>query len=76
MRPTQEEYNKLISQLRALQVDELLYLYIEAKTGTQKDIDKIPVYILEAIDDLGAMLNTFYADSIIDSLFEDNKEDN
>jgi hypothetical protein len=66
----QEEYNKLIATLRRLSIDELLLLFIEAKTGSQDDIDNLPVYILEAIEDLGAELNKLYADRIIDSLFK------
>ncbi len=66
----QEEYNKLIAQLRELNIEDLLLLYIEAKTGSQADIDKLPVRLLEAIEDLGDTLNKLYADRIINSTFK------
>lgn len=66
----QEEYNKLLSTLRELNIEELLLLFIEAKTGSQEDIDKLPVSYLETVNELGDMLNSFYADRVIDSLFK------
>ena len=66
----QEEYNKLLATLRELSIEELLLLFIEAKTGTQEDIDKLPVAYLETINELGDMLNKNYADRVIDSLFK------
>jgi len=66
----QEEYNKLLATLRELTIEELLLLFIEAKTGSQEDIDKLPVSYLETVNELGDMLNTFYADRVIDSLFK------
>ena len=66
----QEEYNKLLSTLRGLSIEELLLLFIEAKTGSQKDIDRLPVSYLETVEELGDMLNSFYADRVIDSLFK------
>lgn len=67
----QEEYNKLLATLRGLTIEELLLLFIEAKTGSQEDIDRLPVSYLETINELGDMLNTFYSDRVIDSLFKD-----
>jgi hypothetical protein len=69
-RERQEEYNKLIAQLRGLNTEELLLLYIEAKTGSQEDIDNLPVSLLEAIEELGETLNKLYADRIINSTFK------
>lgn len=66
----QEEYNKLLTTLRELSIEELLLLFIEAKTGSQEDIDKLPVSYLETVNELGDMLNSFYADRVIDSLFK------
>jgi predicted transcriptional regulator len=66
----QEEYNKLLSTLRELSIEELLLLFIEAKTGSQEDIDKLPVSYLETVNELGELLNSFYADRVIDSLFK------
>jgi len=66
----QEEYNKLIATLRELSIEELLLLFIEAKTGSQEDIDRLPVSYIETVNELGDMLNSFYADRVIDSLFK------
>ena len=66
----QEKYNRLLSTLRELNIEELLLLFIEAKTGSQEDIDKLPVSYLETVNKLGDMLNIFYADRVIDSLFK------
>lgn len=66
----QEEYNNLIATLRELSIDELLLLFIEAKTGSQEDIDKLPVSYIETVNELGDILNSFYADRVIDSLFK------
>ena len=66
----QEEFNQLQATLRGLTIQELLLLFIEAKTGSEDDIDKLPVRYLEAIDELGDMLNKFYADRVIDKLFK------
>jgi hypothetical protein len=66
----QDEYNKLLATLRELSIDELLLLFIEAKTGSQDDIDKLPLSYLQTVEELGDMLNSFYADRVIDSLFK------
>jgi hypothetical protein len=66
----QEEYNKLLATLRELSIEELLLLFIEAKTGYQEDIDRLPVSYLETIEKLGDMLNKIYADRVIGSLFK------
>ena len=69
----QEEYNKLIATLRTLSIEELLLLFIEAKTGSQGDIDKLPLSYLETVEELGDMLNSFYADRVIDNLFKNKR---
>jgi len=68
----QEEYNKLMATLRELSIEDLLLLYIEAKTGSQEDIDRLPVECFETINELGDMLNSFYADRVIGSLFKED----
>ena len=68
----QEEYDKLLATLRKLSIEDLLLLFIEAKTGSQEDIDKLPVDYLDMVKELGDMLNTFYADRIIDNLFKED----
>lgn len=65
----QEEYDKLLTTLRELSIEDLLLLFIEAKTGSQEDIDKLPIKYFETLEELGDMLNSFYADRVIDSLF-------
>jgi uncharacterized protein YjbI with pentapeptide repeats len=66
----QKEYNKLINTIRELNIEELLLLFIEAKTGSQKDIDRLPISYLETVEGLGDMLNKFYADRVIKNLFK------
>jgi hypothetical protein len=65
----QEEYNKLLATLRELNIEELLILFIEAKTGSQNDIDRLPVSYLETVNELGELLDKFYADRVINNLF-------
>lgn len=65
----QEDFNKLKATLRGLTIEELLALFIEAKTGSYVDIDELPESYLEMINELGDMLNKFYADRVIDNLF-------
>ena len=67
----QEEFSKLLTTLRGLTIEELLMLFIEAKTGSEGDINELPVSYLQKIDELGDMLNKFYADRVIDSLFKE-----
>ena len=67
----QEEFSKLQATLRGLTIEELLMLFIEAKTGSEGDINELPVRYFEMIDELGDMLNKFYADRVIDSLFKE-----
>ena len=66
----EEEYNQFLAKLRGLSIEDLLLLFIEAKTGSQDDIDRLPVAYLEAVEGLGEMLNSLYADRVIDSLFK------
>jgi|688.fasta_scaffold139903_3 hypothetical protein len=69
----QEDYNKLLATLRELSIEDLLLLFIEAKTGSQEDIDRLPVGYLETVEELGELLNSFYSDRVIDSLFKKDK---
>jgi len=71
-----KEYNKLMALLSKLKIEDVLLLYIEAKTGSLEDIDKLPVSLLQAIEELGVILNRFnadrlYADKVIKNLFKD-----
>lgn len=69
----QEDYNKLLATLRELSIEDLLLLFIEAKTGSQEDIDRLPLSYLETIEELGDMLNSFYVDRLINSSFKKDK---
>ena len=66
----QDDYNKLLATLRGLSIEDLLLLFIEAKTGSQADVDRLPVAFLEDLNNIGEMLNTFYGDKVINSLFK------
>jgi hypothetical protein len=66
----QEDYNNLIITLRGLTIEELLLLYIEAKTGSERDVDNIPVSILDSIEGLGELLNKFYAERTLNDIFK------
>ena len=67
------EHNKLLSSLRGLQLNDLLALWIEAKTGNLEDIDKIPVgYFLE-LERIGKHIDILLGDMIIDSI-QDKEE--
>ena len=70
MSNTQEDYNKFLATLRGLDIEDLLLLFIEAKTGAQEDIDRLPVTYLETVKELGDLLNKIYSDRVIDSLFK------
>ncbi len=72
MNNQQQEYNKLLATLRVLSIEELLLLFIEAKTGSQEDIDRVPVDYLEMAKKLGKMLDIFYADRQLNNLFLKN----
>jgi hypothetical protein len=67
----QEEYNKFMLSLSQLSLDDLLLLYVEAKTGSYENIEKLPLEYQEAVDVLNLILNHLYADSVIDSLSEE-----
>lgn len=69
----QNDFDNLLAQLRQLDIMELLDLYIEAKTGSQDDIDKLPLEILDAVSELGELLNRFYGERVIDSVFKKGK---
>ncbi len=66
----QKDYNKFVAQLGQLDTEELLLLYIEAKTGSQNDIDQLPVRLLDSIYELGETLNEIYSDRVISGSFK------
>jgi hypothetical protein len=63
--------NELLATLRSMSMEELLLVFIEAKTGSQEDIDKLPAEYLSMVNELGDILDTFYADRIINSSFNE-----
>ena len=67
----QEDYNKFMLSLSQLSLDDLLILYVEAKTGSPENIEKLPLEYQEAVEVLNLILNHLYADSVIDSLSEE-----
>jgi hypothetical protein len=58
----QNDFNNLISSLRDLSIQELITLFIMSKTGKDGDIDKLPVYYLNTIDELGEVLEEIFQD--------------
>jgi hypothetical protein len=48
----------------------VILLYIEAKIGSEGYADKLPMYILEEIDDLEEMLKGYHGEQILVSVFK------
>ena len=55
-----EKYSKLLFQVRKLNPEELLLLFIEAKTGEKRE--NVPDYLKDLTGELGVKLSRFYAD--------------
>ena len=55
----QDDYNKLLATLRGLSIEDLLLLFIEAKTGSQADVDKLPDEIYTHLEAVGIILDNF-----------------
>lgn len=70
----QEDFNKLLATLRGLSIEDLLLLYIEAKTGSEKDVDKLPTQLLISVEELGRMIDKLYADRLIGDVFKETPE--
>lgn len=62
------EYEILITAIRPLTLEELIFNYIEAKTGSEELIDELPVRLLEAIEELDKRINTAFADKLLKNI--------
>ena len=63
----QEEFNKFLCDLAKMNLGDLLELFVEAKTGSYRDIDKLPLDYLIMVDELGELINIIYANKVIRS---------
>jgi hypothetical protein len=68
------EYNILMSTLRSLTIRELIELYLEAKTDRRQDESDIPLFYLEALEDLEIVINNYISENILNDIF--NKDTN
>jgi hypothetical protein len=64
------EHKDLLSVLSNLNFIEMMNLYIEAKTGDERNIDQLPVYYIEKIEELQEELNQLLGDKVIKDLFK------
>lgn len=64
---TPDEYNKLMFQLKYLDIQELILLYVEASTGPLEKREYIPLYLSAEFLTLVKMLDKCYGDRIIDN---------
>jgi hypothetical protein len=62
------DYNKMILQLSQMTLEEVLLLYIEAKTGNQNDVDELPVRLTNALHETETWIKEIYADRIIKNI--------
>ena len=65
---TPDEYNKLMFQLKYLDIKELILLYVEASTGPLEKREYIPLYLLDELAKLQKMLDKYYGDRILDNM--------
>ena len=63
------EYNMLMSTLRGLTIKELLELYLEAKTDRRQNEGDIPLFYLEALEDLEIVINNYISENILNDIF-------
>ena len=63
----QEEFDKLLSDLATMSLGDLLELFVEAKTGSYRDIDKLPLDYLIMVDELGEFIDNISANKVIRS---------
>ena len=71
----QKEKDKFFERLRSLTLKDLVLLYIEANTGTEEDIDMIPMDLLDRAEKLtNEFRNTLrekQTDKLLDNLFKE-----
>jgi hypothetical protein len=68
------EYNIVMSTLKSLTIRELLELYLEAKTNRQQDEGNIPLFYLEALDDLEIIINNYISENTLKDIFSKDIE--
>ena len=66
---TEKELKLFKNQLSGLLLEELLFLFIESKTGDADDVNSLPDNMLEAMQDMGNELNKIYANKLKQEVF-------
>jgi len=69
---SQKDYNFFISALRGMDIEELLSFYITARTGDERNIDKIPVDYLISLNEVGEIINKLYAEDLLNNVFKED----
>lgn len=64
------EHKDLLSVLSDLDFVDMMYLYIEAKTGDENNFEQLPVYYIEKIEELGEEINQLLGDKVVKDLFK------
>jgi hypothetical protein len=68
-----DDHYKLLATLVRLSFEDLILIFLEAKTGSMKDIDRLPGGFLESIEEVDFVINNLYANRVINNIFK--KED-
>ena len=63
------EFNIVMSTLKGLTIRELLELYLEAKTDRRQDESSIPLFYLEAINDLEIIISNYISENTLNDIF-------
>jgi hypothetical protein len=63
------KHEALLAEHKGLLLEELLFLYIESKTGEAEDANLLPDTMLEAMQDMGNELNRIYAAKLKQEMF-------
>lgn len=64
------KYEDLLSELSDLDLVDMMYLYIKAKTGDENNFEQLPVYYIEKIEELQEELNQLLGNKVIKDLFK------
>jgi len=65
-----EDFAWLLSQLREMDMYELVLSYIIAKTGSCQDMGRLPDHLINALQDIEEIVNKFYANRVINNMFK------
>lgn len=68
--PDKIEPKDLLSELSQLEFVDLVYLYIEAKTGDEYNFEQLPVYYIDKINEIGELINQVLGDKVTKDLFK------